>query len=1317
MNGTPAGTIPGYGGEVDISKRIRYGASNTLRLFFPREGGATLASDQWASKVIPTLPLAKRSEVGVLGMPDTVYVERQPRDILVSDVWYRTFTRNGTRVEPRITVQADHSYPGVRVHVTLYDLAQPMASVNTDFNLGDIPEGESTHTLSIPGDPLKLWSLREPNLYCGQVVLTDASGKELDRSTPVRFGVREFWLQGKDYYMNNQRINFTLDAYLFPELKDALNAGVTLTFAKHAANGVNLLHDNEDWSRQCDQLGMGFVSYGVGVGYDSPNLTNPEILAAYRTWVEAHTRNLRNHPSILFWVLSTNMMGGDTFNPATIGRSAFMRRDHALAGASYAEQRKADDTRPSFHHQSVGTGDLDTGNVYFNHLPTQSVEDWMSAWKESGDRPYMLIEYMGTPLEVDYVKGYTLPPLVSYATEYAARLAGERAYKEETAAYMDYSNHEVPRIKQTWDYYPMGYSPLLMEQLRKNIPQTYRTCRYYGVPADLWVFPMNPKKFASKDDPRLVANKELVQIATDVLKPDCFWIGGPAEEWTSKAHQFQSGDTITKSVLCVEDQPWQNQITVKWEARLSRAGTVIASGTETTLVAPWSSSAVQFQFKAPENSSATPLPLEIRASVSGTKGLPETACEPFFCTVWPREESPAPGKAVLSIIDPEGETTVWLQKAGAQVQPFQQGKTKAQTLIIGRRALHGLEKLPFTAEDIHEGMRVLICEQYCGDLEKLGFRTEDHCPRNVFAGCADHPILAGLADDALRDWNGNATLLPWGPEGDTTHTANSRRSYHWSNRGTVASDIVETPHFGPFKAITDCEFDLAYSPLLSWRHGAGEVIFSQLDITGRTESDPAVERLHHNLVRYFQAPLEKSVQNRIAVCASDKTYEQIAAMGFAAKQWEDAPNPAENIMVFGKEDLARWPKLRDKALAFANNGGDVLIFPAAGDLFSDPAFKGLSLKPWRTNKAGDAVDRDRLLNGIGLQNIHWREPIDFLKIESTEASTFKSLLGGLAGRLPMGKGQFIFFQVTPEAFGNYAAVMDEDTRLRKAEEKPLTLAWYSKDRKRSVWQTHRLDALLLANLGLESSPALVKAIFEAKAKMPFYPVDKWMLLGPIPPPSDPNADPVAADFSPLLKERVFEKPVQLSSGQSIPWYAPNDFNNGLGIAGMVDLGKPYGVKLKQTALAITYLWSSRDRVATLQFGADWWLKIQLNGKEIFRTGSDVLSHAGNKFAPDFGFTVKAPLQKGWNEVVCAVGAGSGSNAFWFRVSNPGDVIEEQSIVPPKDTPNLFLRYAAGGKYGKMSAAELEESENAPAGFSLYTEPLTVTDDPYLYMRW
>jgi len=1278
MNGASAGTIPASGGEVDVAPLLRWDGTDSLRLYFPREGGATVAADKWASKVVATLPEPQRSQVGALGGPETVYLERQNPDIQIRDVWYQTFTRSAARVEPLITVWAARPFQGVKAQVTL----QGVPTAN--FELGDLPAGESTHAVDIPAKKLKWWSLRQPNLYRGQVTLLDADGKELDRSNPVEFGVREFWLQGQDYYLNNQKINLTLDCYNNATVED----GLTLTYSKHAANGVNLIHDLDFEATACDRDGLGLAAYGVGIGYNSPDLSDPPILAAYRLWVQAHLRKLRNHPSILFWALSTNCAGGDTFNPTTIGRSEHLNWSHTLATLSSFEHHRADPTRPVYHHSSAGTGDLDSGNIYFNHLSTQSVEDWLSAWKKRGDRPFMFIEFMGAPLLPDYLKGYTSPPMRSYATEYAARLAGPRAYAAETADYRDYATHAVPRLKSLWDYDPLPYSDLITEQLLQAFQRTYRACRYYGVPADAWIFPPPAK---AKNAPAMANLNKLVKAAREVLKPDCCWIGGPAKEWTSKTHQYYPGETIAKSALIVHDQPAQTDVTVKWEAR--RDGALVASGEEKATLAPWSRTAIEFQFKAPETSGE----LEITATVNGLKGA--GGCEPFRCSVWPR---PEPGKGAFAVIDPEGETSAWLKRAGAEVTPFDPAKPR--TLALGRRALRGMAKLPFTEKDIHDGLRVLVCEQHCGDLERLGFRTESHCPRNVFVRCPAHPAMAGLHDEALRDWRGSSTLLGWGPEGDTTHTPLSRRTYHWSNRGSVASNLVETPQFGAFKALSDCEFDLSYTPLLSWRHGKGEIVFSQLDLSGRTDSDPAAERLQRNLVNYFQTLLAQ--QSRQAVCASPATQDKIAGLGFAAQPWKDKLDPAADLLVFGKDDAAAWREHRGEAEAFAQSGGTVLFFPASAEM----ELTGLSLQPVRVVGNVAPVDANPLLDGVGPQHLHWREPVDLVKVEGPGV---ESLLGGLAGVLPQGQGRFVFLQTDPAAFANFAAVQADDTRLRKPGEQAILDSAYAKDRRRSLWQAKRLDALALSNLGLESSPELVKTLFHGKRKMPFYPVDKWMLLGPIP----PRADPLALDLAALLRERAAEKPVAMGDDKAATWCAPIDFNNGLGVGGMVDLAKVYGVKERQASVAVTYLWSSRPRLATFEVGADWWLKVQLNGQEIFRTGSDVKSNMGGAFAKGFAFSVKAQLKQGWNEVVCAVGSGGSGNAFSFRVSNPGDVKEEQTLAPPKESPMIFLRFAAGGQFGKMSANELEESENAPTGFPLYADPLTVDDDPYLYMRW
>ena len=120
----------------------------------------------------------------------------------------------------------------------------------------------------------------------------------------------------------------------------------------------------------------------------------------------------------------------------------------------------------------------------------------------------------------------------------------------------------------------------------------------------------------------------------------------------------------------------------------------------------------------------------------------------------------------------------------------------------------------------------------------------------------DHPLLAGIAaGDHLRDWRGEATILPprldyelrprYGPTVKWCDIPVTR-VWRCGNRGNVASVLIEKPARGNFLPILDGGFSLQYSPLLEYREGQGLVLFCQLDVTGRTETDPAAESLVRN---------------------------------------------------------------------------------------------------------------------------------------------------------------------------------------------------------------------------------------------------------------------------------------------------------------------------------------------------------------------------------------------------------------------------------------------------------------------------------------
>jgi hypothetical protein len=76
------------------------------------------------------------------------------------------------------------------------------------------------------------------------------------------------------------------------------------------------------------------------------------------------------------------------------------------------------------------------------------------------------------------------------------------------------------------------------------------------------------------------------------------------------------------------------------------------------------------------------------------------------------------------------------------------------------------------------------------------------------------------------------------------------RSWRCGNRGNVASALIEKPARGNFLTVLDCGYSLQYGALTEFREGKGMVLLCQLDVTGRTESDPVAEALVGNMLRY-----------------------------------------------------------------------------------------------------------------------------------------------------------------------------------------------------------------------------------------------------------------------------------------------------------------------------------------------------------------------------------------------------------------------------------------------------------------------------------
>jgi hypothetical protein len=331
--------------------------------------------------------------------------------------------------------------------------------------------------------------------------------------------------------------------------------------------------------------------------------------------------------------------------------------------------------------------------------------------------------------------------------------------------------------------------------------------------------------------------------------------------------------------------------------------------------------------------------------------------------------------------------------------------------------------------------------------------------------------------------------------------------------------------------------------------------------------------------------------------------------------------------------------------------------------------------------------------------------MDFMAVKSDKAG-FTSLVGGLLGIEKQGAGRFIYLQIDPDADADWTAVEELDPQRHDAKAKVITKESRMKNRARSYWNMVRFNSLVLMNLGVDASRNLATRLMQKQnPAAPCMSVNDWVYLGPFTLPENPVMvdgfpDPLAVDFSEYHKSRNIQQTYLNSRKEKATWYFPTDCANGLGIDGFMDLSQCYGARLGCTAFAVTQVYSTCERTATIKFGADWWAIIYINGQEIFRT---VKKDGRSTFASGFAQTIRCRLKAGWNDIMVQVAAGDNSHSFHFKLSNPGDLVIVPGIAAPSFTPKKKV--------------EILLSDDVVPLYSLYAGGLDETDDPYRYIRW
>ena len=1055
-------------GEVDITKAVKPGHDAAIRLLVV----ATAEEKEVDVFMGPNQVSKSKRGLAARGLIGDVLLRSRPQGAYVSDVFVRTSVRKQQlALEVELADVAQHE----EIHVTARVLDGRGREAKVFKTMRKIiPAARRKYVFAWDWADPNLWDLGQANLY---TVKLQIKGAGLDDEYAQRFGFREFWIEGRRFFLNGTEIRLRPfhchDEKPIAGTRELIDAAID--GARWAGFNIQELwpwnHDERGavhyrglWCEAADAKGWPLMAPALSMSHLVGRWEEPGVKERWERRMDADLRRFRNHPSALMWATSANRFGhGDDQNPRRVGvkkgidDTAWQRRAKAGEDA-VATIKQHDPTRPVMVHQGGPVGDVYALNNYLCLIPLQEREEWLSHWAQHGDMPYMVVEF-GTPLHCTFMRGragggwgrgvgatYSEPLM----TEFCAIYLGRDAYELERAEYRARMRERfVGGVKyKSWqgngDLDRAPANQRLQYLFSRN---TYRAWRTMGCTGGMipWAYghgwqrcpppeervplpPFEPgrrgtwprnvrKSFLHAMRPQGMTLYPGARGIMEANGPTLAWITGPAGAFTAKDHSFIPGQGVQKQVCVINDTRLPQEFALAWRATVD--GRSVASGREKGRLAAAETLFVPLQFAIPPAIDGDKVDgeIELAASVGQHKHTDRFAFRVF--------EPIGPAKRTVHAVDPVGKTTAMLVRQGYTVRPWK-GEGDARLVVIGRDALSAGQPMPSRLEEfVRTGGRALVFTQQPEWMRAyLGFRVGRYAARRAFPVDPRHHAVRGLDSADLRDWAGSSELVEPHPVYD--FTPNTKRGGHgnpywgwrWGNRGAVCSAPVEKPHLSSWRPILECEFDLAYTPLMELDYGRGRVVWCTLDLEEHSVTDPAADRLARRIVTYAATAALHPKASKVALMGGEKSQRLLMGLGLMFEQATRLPSDADLVIVGPDAECD------ERALALrVERGGKVLFLARAGEaaplsvqLEEVAAFAGsLHVPDWPCCR------------GLSASDLRWRTTHHaWLVKRGGEVGA-----DGLLARLRFGQGVAVVCQIDPGRFDTEKETFFRYTRWRQ----------------------------------------------------------------------------------------------------------------------------------------------------------------------------------------------------------------------------------------------------------------------------------------------
>ena len=1024
VDGRECGKVPWPWGSVDITSSVTPGQTATVRVLV-----AAIADDEqvgtfWQNAFMDVSYTA--ASLRSRGLTGSVFLQSRPSEAQVADVFVRTSTR-------KHDISLDVEVTGVKQagQVQLVaDMLNEKGEVEKSFTADTRVVAEETQSLALswPWTNPRLWDVGlgpdgpSANLY---TLRLRVKGANLEDEYDQKFGFREFWIEGRQFYLNGTVLHLRQPCFYYgPRMQ------VGDIFSEMGEAKVDSRGDPGDSERNLDDADR----KGYLVAHYILNANKYMIDSKGRlVWGQNRQRaferaavwmrHYRNHPSVVMWIAGFNFFNSAVdADPRHIGRRGRGQGDERWQRLMVASEemfdglRKLDPTRAYYSHAGAYSGDIYTMNCYLDLIPLQEREDWLSLWAESGDMPISMVEF-GTPMDCTFRRGrhgfesnITSEPLL---TEYATIYFGSEAYSAEEPKY----RHYIHNLFRSGMLYESSENHLDEYANNHRIQQlyrvnTWRSWRTAGLSGGLrtWSWMQDALK--------------------EVNGPTLVWIAGSAGEYTAKDHHFSPGQKIEKQIVAINDTRQPQDFETTWNATV--AGKKVGEGHAQGRLAVSEIRFIPFELTAPVEEIGGDGQIALAATIGKAKHV-----DSFSFRVFGKEKS---GSDKIAVVDPKGLTREMLTYLGYGTESW--NGAASPLVVIGRNALKTEPAVITRLEPyIRSGGRVLISAQDPDWIARaLGWRVCPKVARRVFPiiSAVRHSSCSTVDSEDLRDWTGSGALIEAYPGYVGNYLRGNEREqpyagWHWGNRGGVSSAAIEKPHRSGWRPLLECEFDLAYTPLMELDYGRGRLIVCTLDLEDHFVQDPAVRRMAQRIMDYvLHAPLSPRVDKVVylggatGVAWLDKlavNYQQSATLDTGA-----------GLLLIGADATFDATVLH----AYLEKGGKAFFLPRA----QAEGWLGTTLKAASTGFAGSLSTPEwPEARGLSGSDLRWRCYLDvppWLVSAGAEIGA-----DGLIGRKAIGKGVAIFCQVDPDALQ-----ADEKTYFR-----------YTR------WRATRAVAQLLTNLG------------------------------------------------------------------------------------------------------------------------------------------------------------------------------------------------------------------------------------------------------------